>query len=79
MDYINERDSSIPSENKVIGYTDGMAIMSVGDSDALYYDEIDFAYVTVGEHLVDAQPKPIELLPKEKQKAIKEVVLWGNS
>lgn len=79
MDYINERDCAQPSENKVIGYTDGMAIMTVGNSNKLYYDEIDFAYVTVGEHLVDAQPKPIELLPKQTQKAIKEVVLWASS
>ena len=79
MDYINERDCATPSENKVFGYTDGMAIMTVADKDELYYDEIDYAYVTVGEHLVDAQPKPIALLPKAKQKAIKEVVLWENS
>ena len=79
MDYINERDCAQPTENKVIGYTDGMAIMTVGNNGRLYYDEIDYPFVTIGEHLVDAQPKPIELLSKEKQKAIKGVVLWENS
>lgn len=79
MDYISERESALPSENKVIGYIEGMAIMTVENSDELFYDEIDYAYVTVGEHLVDAQPKPIALLPIAKQKSIKEVVLWGTS
>lgn len=79
MDYINERDCAQPSANKVVGYTDGMAILTVAGKSELYYDEIDYPYVTIGEHLVDAQPKPIALLPKAKQQAIKEVVLWESS
>ncbi len=66
--YKDERNASPPEENAVIAYINGKAIMILKkDPLHFYYDEIAYPYVTIGEHLVEAQPKPIELLPIKEQ------------
>lgn len=69
--YENERTTSPPEENTVIAYINGKAIMILKkDPQHFYYDEIAYPYVTIGEHLVEAQPKPIDLLSVNEQREI---------
>lgn len=69
--YRNERYSQPPQENTVITYINGKAIMRLKDfPNRIYYDEIEFSYITIGEHLVEAQPKPIALLSIKEQNQI---------
>lgn len=69
--YANERERQPPEENIVVGYVNGKAIMQLKAYPGHYfYDEIAYPYVTIGEHLVEAQPKPIELLPVAEQAEI---------
>lgn len=66
--YKDERATSTPEENTVVAYINGKAIMTLKKNPGhFYYDEIAYPYVTLGEHLVEAQPKPIELLPIKEQ------------
>lgn len=73
--YQNERATQPPEENTVIAYAYGKAIMIKKDFPGkFFYDEIAYPYVTIGEHLVEAQPKPIELLPDNELCEIYEVL-----
>lgn len=60
-----------PVNNQVIGYTDGMAILKLRDKPGeLYFQKIRSEYVTVGEHLVDADPQPVSVLPPELRRRV---------
>lgn len=60
-----------PVNNQVIGYTDGMAILKLRDKPGeLYFQKIQSEYVTVGEHLVDADPQPVSVLPSELRRSV---------
>lgn len=71
MDTVNEKSYMPPVNNIVIGYTDGMAILKLPDKPGkLYFQKIRSEYVTVGEHLVDADPQPVSSLPPDLRRRV---------
>lgn len=68
---LDEKSYMPPVNNQVIGYTDGMAILKLSDKPGeLYYQKIRSEYVTVGEHLVDADPQPVSSLPPDLRRRV---------
>lgn len=71
MENMIKQTYSPPVNNKVIGYTDGMAILELPDKPGeLYFQKMQREYITVGEHLVDADPQPISVLPPELRRRV---------
>lgn len=69
--YKNERDSSPPINNQVVDFCGDKIIMLLSDYPGkLFFQASDSSIFFWGEHLVDAEPKPIELLPEEEQERI---------
>ena len=69
--FVDERSYTPPVNNQVIGYTDGMAILKLPDKPGeLYFQEIHSEFVTIGEHLVDADPQPVSSLPPDLRRRI---------
>ncbi|WP_178182318.1 hypothetical protein [uncultured Ruminococcus sp.] len=69
--YKSEKASSPPINNKVVDFCCGKIIMLLSDHPVkLFYQDSDSSIYILGEHLVDAEPKPITLLPEKEQQMI---------
>ena len=69
--YKNEKASSPPVNNKVVDFCCGKIIMLLSDHPGkLFYQDSDSSIYILGEHLPDAEPKPIALLSEEEQQMI---------
>lgn len=69
--YKNEKASSPPVNNKVVDFCCGKIIMLLSDHPSkLFYQDSDSSIYILGEHLPDAEPKPVSVLSQEEQTMI---------
>lgn len=69
--YKNEKASSPPVNNKVVDFCCGKIIMLLSDYPGkLFYQDSDSSIYILGEHLPDAEPKPVSVLSEEEQAMI---------
>lgn len=73
-----ERENMPPESNVVIAWINGKVIMinpsDNSDEQKLYYDYMKREYVTIGEHLPEAELKPLSLLSLAEQEEVYEAL-----
>lgn len=71
----DERENRPPEANKVVGYAEGYAVLRLEGSDQLYCTPMEKKYVSIGEHLPDAESKPIYLFARNLQSKLRAAVI----
>lgn len=71
----DERTGRPPEANKVVGYAEGYAVLRLEGCKELYCTPMERKYVSIGEHLPDAESKPVVLMPNELAAKLRAAVM----
>ena len=71
----DERYGRPPEANKVVGYAEGYAILRLEGCNELYCTPMEYKYISIGEHLPDAESKPIHMMGELAAKLEAAVIL----